>query len=161
MKKEVKTGLGFGLTSGVITTLGLMVGLVTGTGSRLAVVGGVLTIAVADAFSDAVGMHISQEFRNQEEGNGKAWLSAFFTFLFKLVVAASFVIPVLVFDLQLAMMVSIFWGAFLLGIFSYRMTEEKQKAWRVMAEHLFAATVVVVATYLLGTWVANQFGTLN
>lgn len=157
MKKSIKTGLGFGLTSGVITTLGLMVGLVIGTGSRLAVVGGVLTIAVADALSDALGMHISQEFHTGEGGNSEAWLSAFFTFLFKLIIAGSFVLPVLVFDLQLAMMVSIFWGAFLLGIFSYQMSEDKQKAWRVMGEHVFAAALVVVVTYLLGTWIAARF----
>ena len=35
-------GLSFGLTSGVITTLGLMVGLRSGTGSRIAVIGGIV-----------------------------------------------------------------------------------------------------------------------
>ena len=159
MKKSVKTGLGFGLTSGVITTLGLMVGLVVGTGSRLAVIGGVLTIAVADALSDALGIHISQEFHSQENSNSNsdAWRAAFFTFLFKLIVAASFVFPVLFFELQLALMVSVFWGAFLLGIFSYEMTADKKAAWRVMAEHLSAAAAVVVITYLLGGWIAANF----
>ena len=56
MKESLKTGITFGLTSGVITTLGLMVGLHSGTGSRIAVIGGILTIAVADAFSDALGI---------------------------------------------------------------------------------------------------------
>ncbi|MCJ7827569.1 hypothetical protein MUP65_00275 [Patescibacteria group bacterium] len=158
MRKSIKTGLGFGLTSGVMTTLGLMVGLVAGTGSRLAVIGGVLTIAVADALSDSLGIHVAQEFRAQEESNKEAWLAALSTFVAKLVFASSFVLPVLVFDLQLAVMVSIFWGAFLLGIFSYLMTDDKKKAWRVMGEHLFVAAVVVVTTYLLGSWIAVRFG---
>ena len=59
MKESVKKGFGFGLTSGVITTLGMMVGLNASTGSRTAVIGGIIAIAIADAFSDAVGMHIS------------------------------------------------------------------------------------------------------
>ena len=40
MKASWKTGLSFGLTSGVITTLGLMVGLHAGTHSRAVVLGG-------------------------------------------------------------------------------------------------------------------------
>jgi vacuolar iron transporter family protein len=61
MKDSLRTGISFGLTSAVITTLGLMVGLHSATGSRLAVLGGVLTIAIADAFSDALGIHVSEE----------------------------------------------------------------------------------------------------
>jgi len=53
MKASFKTGLSFGLTSGVITTLRLMVGLHSGTRSRTVVIGGILTIAIADAMSDA------------------------------------------------------------------------------------------------------------
>ncbi|KKK69804.1 hypothetical protein LCGC14_2930360, partial [marine sediment metagenome] len=52
MKHTIKTGFSFGLTSGIITTLGLMVGLSSGTKSRLAVIGGVLIIAIADSLSD-------------------------------------------------------------------------------------------------------------
>ena len=57
---SVTVGLSFGLTSGIITTLGLMVGLYSGTHSRLAVLGGILTIAIADSFSDALGYVIGQ-----------------------------------------------------------------------------------------------------
>ena len=47
MRLSLKIGFSFGLTSGVITTLGLMVGLHSGTNSKLAVMGGILTIAIA------------------------------------------------------------------------------------------------------------------
>jgi len=53
--------MSFGLTSGIITTLGLIVGLHSGTHSKLAVIGGILTIAMADALSDALGIHVSEE----------------------------------------------------------------------------------------------------
>jgi hypothetical protein len=61
MKIQVRKGVSFGLTSGVITTLGLIVGLHSGTHSKIAVISGILTIAIADAMSDALGMHISEE----------------------------------------------------------------------------------------------------
>lgn len=64
VKHSLKTGLCFGLTSATITTLGLMVGLHSFSGSKVVVIGGILTIAIADAFSDALGIHISEEAEN-------------------------------------------------------------------------------------------------
>ena len=61
MEHSFRVGMSFGLTSGIITTLGLIVGLHSGTHSKLAVIGGILTIAMADAFSDALGIHVSEE----------------------------------------------------------------------------------------------------
>jgi acid phosphatase family membrane protein YuiD len=60
MKDSLRTGISFGLTSAVITTLGLMVGLHSGTHSKIVVLAGILTIAIADAFSDALGIHVSE-----------------------------------------------------------------------------------------------------
>ena len=50
----MRTGLYFGATSGVITTIGLIVGLNAGTRSLVAVLGGIFVIAIADAMSDAL-----------------------------------------------------------------------------------------------------------
>ena len=57
-------GATFGLTSGVITTLGLIVGLHAGTHSTAVIVGAIITIAIADAFSDALGIHVHEESEN-------------------------------------------------------------------------------------------------
>ena len=51
--KGARTGIFFGATSGVITTLGLIVGLNAGTNSMVAVLGGILVVAVADTASAA------------------------------------------------------------------------------------------------------------
>ena len=61
MRRSVRKGFSFGLTSGVITTLGLIVGLYSTTHSFLVVFGGIILIAVADGLSDALGIHISEE----------------------------------------------------------------------------------------------------
>ncbi len=58
MKESLKGGLSFGTTSGIITTLGLIVGLSAGTHSTLAIVGGILSIAIADGLSESMSMHI-------------------------------------------------------------------------------------------------------
>ena len=59
--KGARTGLFFGATSGVITTIGLIAGLNAGTNSMVAVLGGILVVAVADAMSDTIGIHLAQE----------------------------------------------------------------------------------------------------
>lgn len=61
MKISIRKGLGFSLTSGIITTLGLIIGLNAGTGSKIVIIGGILTIAIADALSDSLGVHMSEE----------------------------------------------------------------------------------------------------
>jgi len=157
MKHSLKTGLSFGLTSGVITTLGLMVGLNSGTHSRLAVIGGILTIAVADAFSDSLGIHISEESENKHTAK-EIWESTIFTFFFKFVFALTFIIPVLLLELSTAIVVSVIWGLFMLSILSFSIAkEQKVKPWKVIAEHLIIALVVVVIAHYVGDWIALTF----
>ena len=67
MKIAIRKGLGFGLTSGIITTLGIIVGLDASTNSKIVVIGGILFIAVTDSLSDALGMHISEEAHKKEK----------------------------------------------------------------------------------------------
>ena len=158
MKHSLKVGFSFGLTSGIITTLGLMVGLHSGTHSKLAVIGGILTIAIADAFSDALGIHISEESENRHTVK-EIWESTISTFFSKFLFALTFIIPVLLFELTTAIVVSIIWGLSLLGIFSYGMAkEQKEKPWKVVAEHLIIALVVIVITHYVGEWVSSAFG---
>ena len=156
-KHSIKIGFSFGLTSGIITTLGLMVGLHSGTGSKLVVLGGILTIAIADAFSDALGIHISEETENVHSTR-EIWESTFSTFLAKFVFALTFIIPILLFKLSTAVVVSIIWGLSILAVVSYGMAREQgEKPWKVVAEHLIIALVVIVITHYVVHWVSSRF----
>ena len=155
LKRSLKTGLAFGLTSGTVTTVGLMVGLSAGTHSRLVFVGGVITIAVADAFSDALGIHVSEESLNQQSER-EIWLATLATFLAKFFCALSFLIPLALFPLESAIWAGVFWGGILLALFSHWIARSQQKrSLPVIAEHLGVAAVVVVLTYYLGNWVST------
>ncbi|TET79442.1 MAG: hypothetical protein E3J41_01915 [Candidatus Cloacimonadota bacterium] len=158
MKHSLKTGFSFGITSGIITTLGLIVGLHSGTHSKLVIIGGILTIAIADAFSDALGIHISEESENRHTTK-EIWQSTFSTLFSKFIFAMTFVIPILLFRLPIAIIVSMAWGLSLLGIFSlYIAKEQRAKAWKVILEHEFIAIIVIVLTHFVGKWVASIFG---
>jgi VIT1/CCC1 family predicted Fe2+/Mn2+ transporter len=155
MKHSVKTGFTFGLTSGIITTLGLMVGLYSGTHSQPAVIGGILTIAIADAFSDALGIHLSEESRNTYRAK-EIWESTLATFATKFTVALSFIVPVLLLHLTIAIVVSILWGLLLLaGVSVHLANQQRIPWWTVVMEHVLIAGVVVVLTHYVGEWIAH------
>ena len=153
MKTSWKTGISFGLTSGVITTLGLMVGLHSGTHSRAIVIGGILTIAIADAMSDALGIHVSEESKNSVPVS-QVWEATLATFAAKFVVSATFVVPVIFAPLDQAIVISVAWGLFLLTVLSVFVARAQTIApWKVIGEHLLIALCVVVMTHVVGDWV--------
>lgn len=157
MKKSLRAGLGFGLTSAVITTLGLMIGLNASTGSKLAVIGGILTIAIADAFSDALGVHVSKETEPGAVAK-EVWAATGFTFLFKLIFALTFVLPVIFFNLPVAIIINIVWGLGILSILSYALAKSQgQGRWESLGEHLGVAIVVLLISNFLGDFIALNF----
>jgi VIT1/CCC1 family predicted Fe2+/Mn2+ transporter len=157
MNHSIRAGFSFGLTSGIITTLGLIVGLHAGTHSRLVVIGGILTIAIADAFSDALGMHISRE-SEQKHSTKQVWEATVATFLAKLLFALTFLVPVLLLELSTAIIVSVAWGLLVLGFVSYRMAiAQKARPHSVIGEHLFIATMVIIITHYVGEIIAVLF----
>ncbi|MBN3041239.1 MAG: hypothetical protein JW867_08915 [Candidatus Omnitrophica bacterium] len=153
MKHSLKTGVSFGLTSAIITTLGLMVGLYSGTGSKALVIAGILTIAIADAFSDALGIHISEESENKHS-HKEIWESTIYTFISKFVFSSSFILAFLFLPLQTAVVINILWGICLLIAFNlYLAKDNKTGAWKVVAEHLLIALVVIFLTHFVGIWI--------
>jgi len=157
MKQSYKTGIYFGLTSGIITTLGVMIGLNAGTGLRLAVIGGILTIAIADAASDALGIHVSQESLNKNT-HKEIWEATAATFFSKFIVALSFLIPVLLLDLTTAIKVNLAWGVFLIITFNYFLAKQtKRKPAPIIFEHLTITAVVVAITFFAGKLIATYF----
>lgn len=168
MNHSILTGFSFGSTSGVITTLGLMIGLHSGTHSKLAVLGGILTIAVADAFSDALGIHVSEEFENTHSA-GEIWMSTISTFIAKFLVALTFVVPILLWPLTdmitiplfgiqvpLALTVAVLWGLFLITAMSIKMARQQGGSIRnVVLEHVVIVIMVITITHYVGHWIAT------
>ena len=132
-----------------------MIGLYSSTGSKLAVIGGILTIAIADAFSDALGIHISEESESKHTAK-EIWESTASTFFSKFVFALTFIIPVLLFELSTAIMVSVIWGLSVLSILSFTIAkEQKAKPWKVIAEHLIIALMVIAIAHYVGDWIST------
>ena len=155
MEKSYKTGLGFGLTSGIITTLGLIVGLFAGTHSKQVVLAGILTIAIADAFSDSLGIHISEESKTQST-TLDIWKATITTFISKMLFALIFIIPLLLMPINSAVIVSVIIGMVILGIFSYYIGVSRNSSpIKTIIEHLLIGLVVIFLTNYLGNVISE------
>lgn len=153
-----RTGLFFGATSGVITTLGLITGLNAGTHSITAVLGGIFVIAVADAMSDALGIHLAEE-ADPNATTSHVWSATISTFLNKFIFALSFAVPLLLLPLDQAVIASLVWGMLVIVVLSYFLARaQKESIVLIVGEHLGIAILVVVFSHLIGVWVNNTFG---
>lgn len=156
-KHSFTVGASFGSTSGVITTLGLIVGLHSGTHSKIAVLGGIMTIAIADAFSDALGIHMSEESEGVHSKR-EIWISTITTFIFKFLIASSFTIPTIIIEeLMTSIIVNVIWGMILLATLSYIIGRRKGKQWEMIAEHVIIALTVVVVAHIIGDYISMIF----
>ncbi len=153
MRHSIRTGFSFGLTSGIITTLGVIVGLHSSTHSGTLVIGGILVIAVADALSDAMGIHIAEE-SSGHHSEREIWEATAATFLSKFVFALTFVIPIVLLPLSTAIIVSVAWGLLLITVLSLFLARmQAVRPTSTIVEHLAIAVVVIAATHYIGDWV--------
>ncbi len=132
-----------------------MVGLHAGTNSRMVVIGGIVTIAIADAFSDALGIHVSEESENIHD-EIEIWESTISVFVTEFISTMSVLIPILLFDLSFAIIFSVVFGLLVLGLVSYNIAEKSERL-KVVVEHVGIAIIVVLFTHFVGDWVALIF----
>ena len=150
MKTAKLKGISFGITSGIITTLGLIIGLRSGTDSVLIVLAGIISIAIADAFSDALGIHISTE-SEKRYSTKEIWQATAYTFITKFIFAIIFIIPFLILELDSAVLVCVAFGLVAMTAFNiYIARRKRKKAFRVVSEHLLIAIAVIVITHYVG-----------
>lgn len=152
---QMITGLSFGLTTAVITSLGMIVGLHSATSSKLAVVAGLAIVAIADGLSDAMGIHLSEEAENRHTQK-EIWLSTLFTFLGVCGFSLTFLVPILLFSFPQAIWISIIWGLGLLSLLSFYLAQsQKKNPLKIILEHNLVAVLVIIITYYLGDLIAR------
>ena len=156
LKNSLKTGIGFGISSSTITTLGLMTGLFAGTESRIVVIGAIITIAVADAFSDSLAIHIAEE--SKKETKKHVWESTISAFFTKFFLALTYLPAIVFLPIETGVVLNIIMGITLLGAYSYYVAlERKDNPVYTIFEHISVGTLVIIITYILGRIVSIYF----
>jgi VIT1/CCC1 family predicted Fe2+/Mn2+ transporter len=153
------TRFSFGATSAIITCLAFIVGLARSSNPKLAIIGSLLVIAIADNISDSLGIHIYQESDlKKSEVVRTATLSNFIT---RFCVILVFILFVLFLPLLYASILSIIWGISLLILLSYYIArEQKVNPYKAIIEHVAIAVVVIIISNYLSAWILNIFSTM-
>jgi len=114
-----------------------------------------MTIAIADALSDALGIHLAEESRAAARPS-HVWEATLSTFLAKFITAGTFAIPVLLFELPVAIIVSMVWGLVVLTALSSLLARRQGlPPWRAISEHVLVAMAVVAISYWVGGQVSD------
>lgn len=154
MKKSIKAIFSFGVVSGIVTTIGLITGLVQSGAELPVIIGGILTISFADAFSDALGLYYSS--KRQDDGSNY-WSPILQIFFIKLIVSSTFLIPMIIAPIKIGLIISIIWSLGLLSILSYYVAiYENEKPWKSILKHVSVSIAVILITFYIGNVINNR-----
>ena len=146
----------FGSSAAIITDISLIAGLGSVRASKAAILGGLLTIALADNISDSLGIHLYKE----SEGCGErlSLLATILNFVSRLLISLSFVVIVLAFPLSQSILVGIIWGLSLLTLISYLITRSNnENSISEILKHVLVAVFVILLSRYVGCLIADYF----
>lgn len=151
----LKFGLSYGATSGVITSLGLLVGLCITTNSKGVIFAGLLTIAFADALSDGLGIHISQKSTNQSKKEIN--IETFAAIFTKMILGLSFMVPLIFLPIITTVVIDFVWGLAVIIFLSYKIEKHsKRKTISVIVGNVLL-TLFVIAGSLAISMIINSY----
>ena len=143
-------GLTYGIMDGVLTCLGVIMGL-SATGNRFFLLLAVLAVGLADAMADAAAFHVGQETERHHKKD-EIRRSTVFTFFGVFGGFLLLGIPVLFFELSTAILVSGVMGMAILAGLGYFVASinPKFKKTHQMLEYVVMGIVVIAATFFVG-----------
>ncbi len=147
-----------GLSAGIIVTLGIMVGLMSGTQAAEAVLSGIVVVAIVESASDAFGEYLGHR-TDKSYSTAQVWKTALKAFMAKLLIIVQFVFPFIFLPLEEAVKFSIFYGLYILSIVSgyvARQTDSR-KVIRTILLYDIVAILLMVITYYIGDLIAYLF----
>jgi len=147
----------YGITSSVVTSLALIVGLDGITNPKMSIIGALLLIAVADNISDSLGIHIYRESQSSNSKNNIK-IYTFSNFLTRLSVTSLFVLLVVFLPIEYAISSSIIIGLSLLSVLSYLIAvNQKANPYSQIFQHVGVAIVVLITSHFVGQTIINIF----
>jgi len=104
-----------------------------------------------------LGIHVSEESEKKHTSR-EIWEATASTFFFKFIFALTFLIPILLFDLSIAVVIGVLWGLLALSFLSLQISKGgKTQRWKVILEHLGIALIVIISAHYIGEWLSIMF----
>ena len=147
----------YGITSSVVTSLALIVGLDQINNPKMSIIGALLAIALADNIADSLGIHIYRESQCSKTKNNTR-VYTFSNFLTRLTITLLFVLLIMFLPLQYAVLSSIILGLSLLSVLSYLIAvNQKTNPYLQIFQHVGVAVVVLITSHFVGQTIINMF----
>ena len=155
---EFVQGSYFGIISGTITTIGLIMGLSAGTSSKLAIIVGILTIAISDTLSEAFGMYMSKKVVNTANNSKGPIITASGVVFAKFLISVSFLIPILMNNnIIKGRNISIAYAfIIIIAASSYLTKLRKEPLVQNVVKYIFITIIVISLTHYSGRAIANN-----
>jgi VIT1/CCC1 family predicted Fe2+/Mn2+ transporter len=156
---DLRQGFFFGLNSGIITTCGLITGLVQTNINHKILIISVLSLAISDSFSESYGLYLSKKAENVEDLTRGPIYSLVALFLTKFVIVISFLLPLL-FTKSLKVFKNmswvIAWSVIVLFIVDYNLSKMRnENIWEYILPHGVVLFVVMFTTKYFGNILQN------
>jgi VIT1/CCC1 family predicted Fe2+/Mn2+ transporter len=156
---DLRQGMFFGLNAGVITTSGLIAGLVQTSINHKILIISVLSLAIADSFAESYGLYLSKKAENITDFTKGPMLSLVSLFFTKFIIVISFLIPLL-FTKSLKIFKNmswvVGWSIFILFIVDYNLSKMRNESiWEYIIPHVLVLFIVIYSTRYFGNLLKN------
>lgn len=149
IKDHGRQGLSFGVMDGIITVLGVIMGLFS-TADKKIIILGALAVGVADAFANAAGIHVSQETK-KDHSHETVIKETIYCFIATVVVMLSLIWPYLFFAIGTStIIVFIVSAAWLVSLGNFVAKTSGRSRKRLIAEYILIGVTISAVTYLIG-----------
>ena len=157
MIDALRQGFVFGANSGIITTTGVITGLVQTNISRLFLIISVISLAISDSISECYGMYLSKKAQNITDNSNGPLYALISLMVIKFLVVISFLIPLLFTkDLKVYKNMSwvLCWAIFLLIILDYQLSIMRNESiWSYIIPHIGVLLFVIFLTKYFGNMI--------
>lgn len=159
MNDDIRQGLFFGLNSGVITTSGVISGLVQTEVSKIILIVSIVSLAISDSASEAYGLYLSKKAEDIEDFTNGPLYSFFALLITKFVIVLTFLIPLLFTDnikIFRNMIWVTLWGLFLLAVLDYILCSMRNESFmEYFVPHIIVFGLVILFTRTFGRMIEN------
>jgi len=150
LNKDIIQGLFFGLNSGVITTIGLITGLIQTKVSRIILIISVISLAISDSISESYGLYLSKKAEKIKDNTSGPFFSLISLAIIKFVIVISFLIPLL-FTKKISVFKNMYWiigwSLFLFVILDYNLAKMRnENFFYYFIPHIFVIAIVIILT---------------
>lgn len=142
------TDFSYGATSAVITSLAIIIALSGAANFVLTIVTALVIIAIADNIADSFGIHIYQE--SEAVAGKKIVRTTMNNFISRVLVVAVFIVFIVLFPINVAILLSIVFGLFIIIIISYHISKhQSSNVYLSIFKHILITVAVIIGSFIV------------